>query len=82
MKFNDDKFELISFGLSLLLQNRRIYFGPDGSESKAKLHVKDLGVIISNKCTFSEYVKKCVAKRETCVRGYSENFVLEPLSLC
>ena len=67
MKFNDDKFELISFGLSLLLQNRRIYFGPDGSEIKAKLHVKDLGVIISNNCNFSEHINKvCSKARDMC----------------
>ena len=67
MKFNDNKFKLISFGLSLLLQNRRIYFGPDGSEIEKKSHVKDLGVFISNNCTFSEHINKvCSKARDMC----------------
>ena len=67
MKFNEDKFELIQFGLSLLLHEKRTYFGPDGSEIKAKVHVKDLGVYISNTCNFSEHINKvCSKARDMC----------------
>ena len=43
MKYNNDKFELIKFGLDLVLKHKSVYFGPDGSEIKAKFNVKDLG---------------------------------------
>ena len=62
MKFNNDKFELIKFGLGLVLKDKSVYFGPDGSEIKAKCNVKDLGVTISSNGSFSEHINKVCDK--------------------
>ena len=67
MSFNNNKFELIRYGLNTLLKDSTHYFGPDGSEIESKPHVKDLGVMMSSNGSFSEHINKtCEKARDMC----------------
>ena len=55
MSFNNSKFELIRYGLNMLLKDSTKYFGPDGSEIEIKPNAKDLGVIMSSNGSFAKH---------------------------
>ena len=53
MSFNGPKFEVVRYGSDDVLKCTTSYTGPDGSIIPDKDHVKDLGVTMSNDCSFS-----------------------------
>lgn len=55
MSFNNSKFELIHYG-KMEHHTDYQYLNQFGVPIPSKLHVKDLGVIMSNTCTFSEHI--------------------------
>ena len=64
MTFNSDKFELLRYKSksSKELQASTSYSSDNGSIIEEKLHVRDLGVTLSNTATFSQHIhKKCIA---------------------
>ena len=67
MSFNENKFELLRYGLNHQIKTDTKYYGPDGSKIPEKTHVKDLGVQMSNTATFSEHINKvCEKARDMC----------------
>ena len=67
MDFNNNKFELIRYGLNQMIKEATSYSAPDGSLIPEKAHVKDLGVTMSNNATFSEHINKiCQKARDMC----------------
>ena len=62
MKFNADKFELIRYGKDEDLKEISKYLSSDGKLIKGKSDVKDLGVIMSDDCTFKQHIEKVVNK--------------------
>ena len=67
MDFNNNKFELIRYGLNQIIKDATSYSAPDGSHIPEKTHVKDLGVTMSNNVTFSEHINKiCQKARDMC----------------
>ena len=64
MTFNSDKFELLRYKSksSKELQASTSYSSDNGSIIEEKLHVRDLGVTLSNTATFSQHIhEKCIA---------------------
>ena len=64
MEFNDLKFEHIQYGENKELRNITHYITKNGVKIEKKTHVKDLGVIMSDDCSFSEHINKVVGKAE------------------
>ena len=56
MTFNDDKFELITFGHP----SKRNFKTPSGEPVKRKDHVKDLGIYMSSNCTFDHHIEEVI----------------------
>lgn len=57
MQFNSDKFELLRYKLKgSEVQNSTSYKSNDGSEIEEKVHIRDLGVTLSNDASFSEHI--------------------------
>ena len=65
MEFNSLKFELIRYGKNKELQNSTSYIAPDWNLIEEKQHVKDLGITMSNDCTFKAHINNIIesAKR-------------------
>ena len=59
MKFNDDKFEQMSYGETWGLMPEA-YTTPGGSEIEIGETVKDLGVVASGNLMFREHIDKVV----------------------
>ena len=67
MSFNENKFELLRYGLNQQIKTVTKYYGPDGSNIPEKTHVKDLDVQMRNSATFSEHINKvCEKARDMC----------------
>ena len=60
MHFNSDKYECIRYwpGNSGIPQEH--YKSPEGEEIEEKVHIKDLGVQLSNDLTFKYHIQKTV----------------------
>ena len=58
MLFNNCKFEHVKYGRNKELKNLSRYITIDGKLIADKDHVKDLGVIMSSDCTFSQHIGK------------------------
>ena len=56
MKLNDVKFELLRYGKNELIKDETHYTSPSGEIIQSKSVVKDLGVLMSNDCTFKEQI--------------------------
>ena len=52
MKLNEKKFEALRYGTNVAIHTNTNYHTPSGSIIKAKENLCDLGVIMSNDCTF------------------------------
>ena len=65
MEFNSLKFELIRYGKNKELQNSTSYVAPNWDLIEEKQHVKDLGITMSNDCTFKAHINNIIesAKR-------------------
>ena len=61
MELNDLKFELLRYGLNLLLKNSG-YTIPNGDAITTKTEVKDLGVIMSNDGLFTKQIDAVCVK--------------------
>ena len=67
MSFNNNKFELLRYGINSDLKEVTSYVSPDGSSIDRKTHVKDLGVIMSSSGSFSEHINRtCKKARDMC----------------
>ena len=54
--FNEEKFEQMSFGIP----SNRTYTTPSGNTIRKKEHIKDLGVYMSNDCSFDYHISNLV----------------------
>ena len=62
MSWHDLKFQVIRIGNSDLIEEREI-FTPDYNEMiSIKQYVKDLGILVDRKVTFSEQIQKAISK--------------------
>jgi ribonuclease P/MRP protein subunit RPP40 len=59
MEFNSDKFEWISFGGGKIQQN---YLSPSKEPIVYRDSLRDLGVIMSNDCTFGPHIQSVITK--------------------
>ena len=68
---NADKFELIRYGKDDDLKEISKYLSSDGKLIKGKSDVKDLGVIMSDDCTFKQHIDKVVnkSKQKSCTKS-------------
>ena len=62
MKLNDVKFELLRYGPNQLIKDQTSYTSPLGKKIESKNVVKDLGVLMSNDCTFNEQIVNIIEK--------------------
>ena len=60
MKFNDDKFELISYPVRPENHSQPYYQSRNGSAIDNKLELKDLGIILNKEATFSSNINQKV----------------------
>jgi len=65
MQFNAVKFELIRYGKNTKLKESTSYVAPNWDLLKEKEHVKDLGITMSNDCSFKVHINNTIesAKR-------------------
>ena len=67
MSFNSNKFELLRRGLDTTLKACTSYTDSDGSVISDKMHVKDLGILMSADCTFCGQINKmCQSAKNMC----------------
>ena len=67
MMFNSKKFEVVRHGPDDVLKSTTSYTGPDGSIIPDRDHVRDLGVTMSNDCSFQQHISNiCVSARNMC----------------
>ena len=62
MLLNDVKFELLRHGIMDYLKNATTYKTPTGIDITTKNNVKDLGVIMSDNCMFTEQINLVIEK--------------------
>ena len=63
MKFNGTKFQLMRFGNNEEIKENTIYFTENMSEVIDPFEtIKDLGVIMNNKATFTDHIEKAIKK--------------------
>ena len=71
MKFNETKFDTISFGINDFHVS---YTTPSGKPIEAKNYIKDLGVIIDNRLTFHQHISSLAAKGNQMARWTLRTF--------
>ena len=85
MDFNENKFEILRYGLNLLIKSTTKYFSPNGSAIPVKDHVKDLGITMSSDATFTEHISNvCKKARDMCswiLRTFKERSPLLMMTL-
>lgn len=64
MEFNNSKFEHLQYGKNEDLHAETYYMTSNGRKIEKKQHVKDLGVIMSHDCSFTEHINNVVKKAE------------------
>ena len=58
---------LLQYGLNDEIKQSTKYYAPNGTQIEAKIHLKDLGVTMSNNGTFSQQINKiCQSARDMC----------------
>ena len=73
MELNDLKFELLRYGLNLLLKNSG-YTTPNGDAITTKTEVKDLGVIMSNDGLFTKQIDAVCVKAKNVISWILRTF--------
>ena len=61
MVFNSDKFESLRFWPDKTKKPEANYLAPDGKDIEEKVHLRDLGVELSNDLSFSTHIENTVA---------------------
>ena len=56
MAFNDKKFEILRYGKNSALKEGTVYVSNTGKNIEEKVHVRDLGVIMSNTANFKDHI--------------------------
>ena len=62
MSLNDKKFEAMRYGLLELLKTTTNYLTPGGKPIESKKLVKDLGILLSNDCSFRPHIDELTEK--------------------
>ena len=62
MKFNANKFELLRYGKEQEIKSATTYKSYDNSNIDDKEQVRDLGIMMSNKATFTLHIRNIVKK--------------------
>ena len=62
MELNDTKFEGVSYGPDEDLKMQSKYKTPSGKDVSMKKTVKDLGVLLSNDCSFKTHIEEVIKK--------------------
>ena len=74
MKFNDDKFELISYPVRPENQSQPYYHSRNGSAIENKFELRDLGILLSKEATFSSNINQKVATTKKLVSWILRTF--------
>ena len=74
MKFNEDKFELISYPVRRENHNQPCYSARNGSQIDNKIELKDLGILLSKEATFSSNINQKVATAKKLVGWIHRTF--------
>lgn len=74
MSLNDTKFELLRYGLDLLIKTTTSYTTPAGLLISPKDDAKDLGVIMSNDCSFTKQIDKVITKAKSLISWILRSF--------
>ena len=74
MSLNDTKFELLRYGLDLLIKTTTSYTTPAGLLISPKDDAKDLGVIMSNDCSFTKQIDKVITKAKSLILWILRSF--------
>ena len=74
MLLNDTKFELLRYGLSQLIKSSTQYTTPAGLQITPKDHTKDLGVTMSDDCSFSKQIDKVITKAKSLISWILRSF--------
>ena len=62
MKLNDVKFELLRYGSNNLIKEQTHYTSSSGERIQSKNVVKDLGVLMSDDCVFTQQITSTIEK--------------------
>ena len=74
MSLNDTKLELLRYGRDLLIKTTTSYTTPAGLLISPKDDAKDLGVIMSNDCSFSKQIDKVITKAKSLISWILRSF--------
>ena len=74
MKLNDVKFELLRYGKNECIKDQTNYTSPSGEVIDSKSVVKDLGVLMSNDCTFREQILSIIEKAKNLTSWILQTF--------
>ena len=74
MKLNDVKFELLRCGLNTLLKELTSYTTPSGTLIEEKKDVKDLGIFMSNDCSFRKQINIAIEKSKSVIMWILRSF--------
>ena len=74
MLLNDGKFEAIRYGLNEILKAISQYTAPSGKVIEVKKTIKDLGVLLSDDCTFKDHISSTIEKARNMVSWILRTF--------
>ena len=74
MKLNDVKFELLRYGPNQLIKDQTKYTSPSGENIESKGVVKDLGVLMSNDCSFKDQITAIIEKAKNLISWILRTF--------
>ena len=74
MELNDLKFELLRYGLNEDIKNQTNYKSPTGKIITSKDVVKDLGVLMSNDCSFKNHIDSTIEKAKNIISWILRSF--------
>ena len=74
MLLNDGKFEAIRYGLNKIIKAITQYTTPAGETIEVKKTIKDLGVLLSEDCTFKDHINHTIEKARNMVSWILRTF--------
>ena len=74
MKLNDSKFEVIRYGQDQDIKAETKYKSPSGDTIEIKETVKDLGVLLSDNCSFRKHIETTIAKARNMISWIFRTF--------